>query len=81
VARVLLFGRLADLAGWRTREVEPLPRRLSDLRDLLGRQDAALREALTGRGVRAAVDKALVGEDIELAGASEIAFMPPMSGG
>jgi molybdopterin synthase sulfur carrier subunit len=81
VARVLLFGRLADIAGWREREIDPLPDSLCGLRDLLGRDDAALAEALAGRGVRAALDKALAAGEASLAGVREVAFMPPMSGG
>jgi molybdopterin synthase sulfur carrier subunit len=81
MARVLLFGRLADIAGWREREIDPLPASLCGLRDLLGREDTALAQALAGRGVRAAVDKALTNGEISLAGVREVAFMPPMSGG
>lgn len=78
---MLLFGRLADIAGWREREIDPLPDSLCGLRDLLGRDDAALAEALAGRGVRAALDKALAAGEASLAGVREVAFMPPMSGG
>ena len=81
MARVLLFGRLADVAGWREREIDPLPDSLCGLRDLLGRDDPVLAEALAGRGVRAALDKALSAGEAPLAGVREVAFMPPMSGG
>jgi len=81
MARVLLFGRLADVAGWREREIDPLPESLCALQDLLGRHDPALAEALAGRGVRAALDKALARGEASLAGVREVAFMPPMSGG
>jgi molybdopterin synthase sulfur carrier subunit len=81
MARVLLFGRLADVAGWRERMVEPSPATLAALRALLGAEDAALGEALSGPGVQAAVDKALVRGDVALKPASEVAFLPPMSGG
>jgi sulfur-carrier protein len=48
MARVLLFGRLSDLAGWRDRQVEsPF---LSALRAKLSGEDAALGEALAGPG-------------------------------
>ena len=79
--RVLLFGRLSDLAGWRERSFDPPPASLSELRSWLTRDDAGLGEALNGPGVQAAVDKTLVRGDRALAGALEVAFLPPMSGG
>lgn len=81
MARVLLFGRLSDLAGWRERSFEPTPPRLSALRALIAQGDPALAEALDGPGVRAAVDKVLVRGDVALPGGAEVAFLPPMSGG
>ncbi|HEX4197294.1 MAG TPA: MoaD/ThiS family protein [Caulobacteraceae bacterium] len=81
MARVLLFGRLRDVAGWRERTVDPAPASLSALKALLAAEDAALGEALAGPGVQAAVDKALVRGDTALAAESEVAFLSPMSGG
>jgi len=81
MARVLLFGRLADLAGWRERSYEPTPARLADLRTLMATEDAALGAALAGSGVQAAVNKTLIRGDIALATGAEVAFLPPMSGG
>jgi molybdopterin synthase sulfur carrier subunit len=79
LARVLLFGRLADIAGWREREVAADS--LSALRRMLTDADAALGEALAGPSVQVALDKALTRGDPALTGASEVAFLPPMSGG
>lgn len=79
--QVLLFGRLADLAGWRTREFEPAPATLSALRARIAEIDSALAEALIGPGVQVALDKTLVRGDAALSGARELAFLPPMSGG
>ena len=79
MARVLLFGRLADLAGWRDRTVEAAS--LEGLRDLLTADDAGLGEALAGPGVQVAVDKTIVRGEAILAAATEVAFLPPMSGG
>jgi molybdopterin synthase sulfur carrier subunit len=79
--RVLLFGALSDLAGWRERRIEPPADSLSALRDCLTAKDAALGAALAGRGVQAAVDKALVRGDAPLHADAEVAFLPPMSGG
>jgi molybdopterin synthase sulfur carrier subunit len=81
VTRVLLFGRLADVAGWRERVMEPTPGTLAALKSQLASDDPVLGEALSGKGVQAAVDKVLVRGDIALTSASEVAFLPPMSGG
>jgi molybdopterin synthase sulfur carrier subunit len=80
MARVLLFGRLADVAGWRERELVAPPT-LDALRRRLGRDDARLAEALAGPGVQVAIDQAIVRGDAPLEGVAEIAFLPPMSGG
>ncbi|MEH0198754.1 MoaD/ThiS family protein [Caulobacter sp. CCNWLY153] len=79
MARVLLFGRLADQAGWREREVEAGS--LAALRASIANEDAALAQALEGPGVQVAVDKALVRGEAVLAAGVEVAFLPPMSGG
>ena len=81
MARVLLFGRLCDIAGWRERRFDPTPARLSGLKRALAEADPVLGEALAARGVQAAVDKAIVRGDVALAAGAEVAFMPPMSGG
>ncbi len=79
--RVLLFGPLGDLAGWRERRIEPAAASLFALRDRLTQEDPALGAALTGRGVQAAVDQAVVRGDVALPPSAEVAFLPPMSGG
>ena len=79
--RVLLFGRLGDLAGWRERAVEPPPASLAALRALLAGEDAALGAALGGPGVQTAVDRAIVRGEARLSPMAEVAFLPPMSGG
>lgn len=79
MARVLLFGRLADQAGWREREVAA--ESLAALRASLANDDSDLAEALAGPGVQVAVDKTLVRGEAVLAAATEVAFLPPMSGG
>ena len=79
MARVLLFGRLGDLAGWRERDVDsPF---LSVLRERLAGEDPALGEALAGPGVQVALDQVLVRGDAALNAGAEVAFLPPMSGG
>ena len=79
MARVLLFGRLADQAGWRDRVVEAGD--LASLRATLSAADPGLGEALSGPGVQVAVDKAIVRGERVLTAATEVAFLPPMSGG
>jgi molybdopterin synthase sulfur carrier subunit len=72
MARVLLFGRLADLAGWRERVIEA---------PTLAALKAHLADIVEAPGVHAAVDQAIVRGDVSLSAASEVAFLPPMSGG
>ena len=79
--RVLLFGRLGDLAGWRERSFDPPPASLAGLKSLIASFDAALGAALEGPGVQAAVDRAIVRGDVALTPGAEVAFLPPMSGG
>ena len=81
MARILLFGRLSDNAGWRERSLEPSPACLSDLRTRLTVEDPALGEALAAPGVQVALDQVLVRGDARLTVRSEVAFLPPMSGG
>ena len=81
MARVLLFGRLGDVAGWRERVFDPAPATLFALRTLLGREDPALGEALLAKGVQAAIDKVIVRGDAALGPGAEVAFLAPMSGG
>jgi sulfur-carrier protein len=79
MARVLLFGRLSDLAGWREREIEsPF---LSALRSRLSEDDPRLGEALAAPGVQVALDQVIVRGDAPLNAGTEVAFLPPMSGG
>lgn len=79
MARVLLFGPLRDLAGWREREIDAGS--VAELRRALEAADARLGEALGGRGVQVAVDQAIVRGDLALGPRAEVAFLPPMSGG
>jgi molybdopterin synthase sulfur carrier subunit len=79
--RVLLFGRLSDTAGWRERVIATPPASIGALRAMLAAEDAALGEALAGKGVHVAVDKAIVRGDAALKADAEVAFLAPMSGG
>ena len=79
MAQVLLFGRLADQAVWRDKAIEAGS--LAALRAAIAGDDPELAEALAGPGVQVAVDKALVRGEAALTAATEVAFLPPMSGG
>lgn len=79
MARVLMFGRLQEVAGWREREIEAGS--LDALRAVLAAEDAALGEWLTGPGVFAVVDKQMMRGDRSLSATTEVAFIPPVSGG
>jgi len=79
MARVLLFGPLRDLAGWREREIDSPS--LAALRTTLASEDAGLAAALAAPGVQVAVDQAIVRGDRPLGPGAEVAFLPPMSGG
>lgn len=81
MARVLMFGRLADVAGWRERSLPETPATLSALKALLSAENPALGAALAGRGVQVAVGKAIVRGDVALSSGVEVAFLAPMSGG
>lgn len=76
---MLLFGPLRDLAGWRERELEAGS--LSALRAALVVEDGRLGAAIAAPSVQIAVDQAIVRGDVLLAATSEVAFLPPMSGG
>jgi molybdopterin synthase sulfur carrier subunit len=78
MARVLLFGRYADAAGWRERELDAS--RLSELTRML-QADGMLAEAMARPGGQVAVNQAIVRGDPELAASDEVAYLPAMSGG
>lgn len=79
MARVLMFGALQRVAGWRERvfEVESL----DGLRTILAAEDAALAASLTAPGVFAIINQDIVRGDHPLAPDDEVAFAPPVSGG
>ena len=79
MAKVLLFGRLGDVAGWRERQVAATA--LYAIRDSLAAEDPALGEALAAPGVQIALNQAIVRGDAPVGPEAEVAFLPPMSGG
>jgi molybdopterin synthase sulfur carrier subunit len=78
VARLLLLGRLADLAGAAELAVAAGP-----LESILGGLPAPLAVALLDERVRIARNGELLGNygAIVVANGDEIAFLPPVSGG
>jgi sulfur-carrier protein len=78
MARVLLFGRLADIAGWREKSYDAAS--LTELRGLLC-EYPPLMQALIAPSVQVVVDKEVVRGEVSLTDDSEVAFLPPMSGG
>lgn len=79
MARVLMFGALAEIAGWRERIVEADS--LSGLRAWLAGEDVTLGERLAGAGVFAVVNHDMARGDHTLSPDDEVAFVPPVSGG
>ncbi|PQA86904.1 MoaD/ThiS family protein [Hyphococcus luteus] len=83
MARLLFFGKLADAAGARARQVklEPETRTIDDLVAVLGDEDAALGASLNEKSVRFIVNETLASRDAAIGDKDEIAFLPPVSGG
>lgn len=83
MVRVLFFGRLRELAGApeMTRALPAETATAEDLARLLAAENPALGAALAEPSVRVAVDREFAARTASLAGAGEIAFMPPLSGG
>jgi molybdopterin synthase sulfur carrier subunit len=79
MARVLLFGPLRDLAGWRERELAAAS--LDEIRRALGAEDPRLGEALAAPGVQVALNQAIIRGEAAVPPGAEVAFLPPMSGG
>jgi len=80
--RVLFFGKLAEIAGGRERCAPPGLATLEAVITWACEGDASLREALGAKGVRIAINQAIVHETtLALNANDEIAFMPPLSGG
>jgi molybdopterin synthase sulfur carrier subunit len=79
MARVLMFGHLQDLAGWREREV--VATTLSDLKTGLLAENAGLGQRLLEADVLVVVNHTVVRGDHPLTDADEVAFAPPVSGG
>jgi sulfur-carrier protein len=78
VARVLLFGALADAAGWRERDIEGDT--IEALRLHLS-MDERLAERLSRPGLMTVLNQVVVRGDHPVGKDDEVAFAPPVSGG
>jgi molybdopterin synthase sulfur carrier subunit len=84
VTKILYFARLRQIVGRAEEEVEipPNVKTVSGLIEYLkGRDEGAAHAFADLRIVRAAVDQSHVQLDAPIAGAREIAFFPPVTGG
>jgi molybdopterin synthase sulfur carrier subunit len=82
--KILYFARIRQLAGRGSEEIEIPPdvKTVSALIDYLSGRDQGLAAAFAERRtVKAAIDQRHVPLDAPIAGAAEIAFFPPVTGG
>ena len=81
--RLLYFGRLAEVAGSRGGEVAvPVEvTTVADLRNWIGTRQPELGAVLASPTVRVVINDAYAADDHPLIGVTEIAFIPPVSGG
>jgi molybdopterin synthase sulfur carrier subunit len=77
--KVLMFGALEQVAGWRERVIDVDT--LQELRLLLAAEDVGLGARLASSGVFAVVNHDMVRGDQALTPGDEVAFIPPVSGG
>jgi sulfur-carrier protein len=82
--RILYFARLRQAMGRNAEELE-LPAAVTTIRELiefLARRDERAAHAFSDlRAIKAAIDQSHVPHDAVIAGATEIAFFPPVTGG
>ncbi len=83
MARLLFFGKLAEIAGARAREISLAPetRTIADLVVRLRDTEETLAQALNEKSLRFVVNEMVVGPDAMIGDDDEIAFLPPVSGG
>ena len=82
--KILYFARIRQIAGRGSEEivVPETVKTVSELIDYLSGRDEGLAGAFAERRtVRAAIDQNHVALDAPIAGAREIAFFPPVTGG
>ena len=82
--KVKYFAWVRERVGKSEETIDPPDsvRTIEDLMAWLARRDETYAHAFeTPKVIRAAIDHAHVGPDAAIAGAREIAFFPPMTGG
>ena len=81
--RLLYFGRLTEVAGSHSGEVAvPIGiATVAALRHWIGREQPELGAALASPTIRVVIADTFAADDHPLAGVTEIAFIPPVSGG
>lgn len=82
--KLLYFARLRQIVGKGEEDIE-LPKGLATVADVIGwlkTRDEAFASAFADlRTIRAAVDQSHAPFDVDIKGAREIAFFPPVTGG
>lgn len=82
--KILYFARLRQVAGRGSEEVDvpETVKTIGELMDFLSTRDEGLAAAFADRRtVKAAINQSHVAHDAPLAGAQEVAFFPPVTGG
>lgn len=82
--KVLYFAWVRERVGRQEEEIEPPPEvtTVGELMAWLGRRGEEYAHAFVNpQVIRAAIDRTHVKPDTTIAGAREIAFFPPMTGG
>lgn len=79
MAKLLLFGRLADGAGWRERHIAAGS--IGSLRAALAEETPEIAAPLLAGTTTIVVNGSVQRGDMPLADDDEVAFLPPMSGG
>ena len=82
--KILYFARIRQIVGRSDEALDPpsTVRTVSELIDFLAARDPSCAAAFADRRtLRAAVDKKHAQLDASIAGASEVAFFPPVTGG
>ena len=79
MARVTMLGRLADVAGWRTRVVDAGT--IVGIRRALAADAPELARALDADVAAVIVNDVVTRGDAPVGTDDEVGFMPPMSGG
>jgi molybdopterin synthase sulfur carrier subunit len=82
--KILYFARIRQIAGRSSEEVD-VPSSVSTVAQLVeflsGRDESVAAALAERRTLRAAVDQNHVALDAPIAGAREVAFFPPVTGG